>query len=67
MGAEIDTWTAARMLCVSDQTVRLYVGKGILSASRNAGGHFHVSRQSVLDLLARMRAQANAPRDPQKT
>jgi excisionase family DNA binding protein len=60
VGDEIDLRTAAKMLGVCDQTVRRYIQKGILrSRQERPGAHVQVSRQSVLDILTRMRAQAN--------
>ncbi|MBZ5509947.1 MAG: helix-turn-helix domain-containing protein [Acidobacteriia bacterium] len=66
-GLWICPWDAAEMLHLSDQTIRRYIRMGLLVARQDhPGADLHVSRQSVLDLLARMKAQVNAPRDPRK-
>ena len=58
---EIDPWTAAEMLGCCAATIRRYVGMGILSGKQDRrGARLRISRKSVLNLLARMRAQANA-------
>ncbi|MGB9105971.1 MAG: helix-turn-helix domain-containing protein [Terriglobales bacterium] len=63
---EISAWDAAKMLGVCDQTIRNWIREGVLTARQERpGAHVHVSRQSVLDLIANMQAQLNTPHSAQ--
>jgi excisionase family DNA binding protein len=46
--AYISTGDAARMLAVSDDTVRRLIKRGALEAVATQGGHYRISRRSVV-------------------